>query len=321
GAAGAFMISWFLTMAFLTVVSVFVDPSTLQSHTWVWLNNYLPPIVACAVAILFFGGYRSFGRPMFIFLLVIMLFSATTELGTDGWITDLLNPIFGKNAGWIIVYTSAIMFVMRFFAGPIIHRLNPLGLLCVCAGLAIVGLYWIGSAGASAVMIFIAATLYGMAKSFFWPTTLGVVSEQFPKGGALTLNAIGGMGMLAVGVVGSTVLGAMVDKRVDTNLHQDAPAVYSMVTDAQPTTVYGMTYHPLDERKIATIPATDQQKLTEIRGATKQGTLKTVAILPCIMLVGYLVLIFYFLSKGGYKAQQLEVPGEVATGGVPAAVR
>ena len=48
-----------------------------------------------------------------------------------------------------------------------------------------------------------------MAKTFFWPTTLGVVSEQTPKGGALTLNAIAGIGMLSVGIIGGPFIGAL----------------------------------------------------------------------------------------------------------------
>ena len=51
------------------------------------------------------------------------------------------------------------------------------------------------------MMILIAATLYALGKTFFWPTTLGTVSEQSPKGGALTINAIAGVGMLGVGIL------------------------------------------------------------------------------------------------------------------------
>src|SRR5207245_1336730 len=93
-------------------------------------------------------------------------------------------------------------------AGPIVHRISPRGLLCVCAGLAAVGLVSL-SAATTGVVVFLAATLYGVGKTFFWPTTLGVVSEQFPRGGALTLNAMGGMGMIAVGVLGGPFLGAI----------------------------------------------------------------------------------------------------------------
>src|SRR5262249_20784527 len=154
-----------------------------------------------AAIVLGFGIYtQALGRPLMFFLILIMMPLATTELGTDGWITDMMKPIaeeHGFNALWILIYTSAIMMVLRFFAGTIVHALSPLGLLTLSTALAVAGLYTLSfSAGA---MIFAAATLYGFGKTFFWPTMLGVVSEQMPKGGALTLNAIAGIGMLTVG--------------------------------------------------------------------------------------------------------------------------
>ena len=97
------------------------------------------------------------------------------------------------------------MLVLRFFAGPIVHRLSPLGLLATSAAVAAVGLVLLSKA--SGIAILLAATVYGFGKTFFWPTMLGVVAEQFPKGGALTLNTMGGVGMLAVGVLGSPLLG------------------------------------------------------------------------------------------------------------------
>ena len=53
-----------------------------------------------------------------------------------------------------------------------------------------------------------------LVRPFFWPTTLGVVSEQCPKGGALTLNAIAGIGMLAVGILGGPVIGKMTEDSI-----------------------------------------------------------------------------------------------------------
>jgi MFS family permease len=305
-------------MATLTVVSVFVSPDVLQSVTWANVNNWLPLIVALVCAAGFFGIYKSFGRPMFVFLLLVMIFLATTELGTDGWITDLLTPIFGRNAGWILVYTSAIMFVMRFFAGPIVHRISPLGLLAVCAGVAVLGLNFIAGAGNSAVLVIVAATLYGMGKSFFWPTTLGVVSEQFPRGGALTLNAMGGMGMIAVGVLGGPVLGTLVDRNVDVHLAKAQPAIHQLVAGTE-TTSYGMRFRPLDQAKLKALPAEEQAKVTQVQGQVKQGTLHIVSILPAIMFVCYVGLLIYFRSRGGYKAQVLTghaADDEKFTGGV-----
>ncbi|HVV01379.1 MAG TPA: MFS transporter, partial [Verrucomicrobiae bacterium] len=86
---------------------------------------------------------RSFGRPFLAVMILIMIPLAITELGTDGWITALMtDPMqtLGYNPGWILVFTSAIMMCLRFVAGPIAHKLSPLGLLAVCSTLAIAGL-------------------------------------------------------------------------------------------------------------------------------------------------------------------------------------
>ncbi len=171
-----------------------------------------------------FGAYtKSLGRPLMFILVLIMIPLATTEIGTDGWITGIMEEVAkgSFHPGWILVYTSVIMMVLRFYAGPIIHALKPLPLLALSAILAIIGLFMLSTA--TGVIIFIAATLYGVGKTFFWPTMLGVVSEQTPKGGALTLNAIAGIGMLAVGTLGFPYIGALqADKNIDALSAADA---------------------------------------------------------------------------------------------------
>src|SRR5205814_1349948 len=175
-------------------------------------------------------------RLLMFFLVLIMMPLAITEIGTDGWITSIMEDIAkteGFHAGWVLVYTSAIMMVLRFFAGPIVHSLSPLGLLAISAVLAIVGLFTLSfTAG---MTIFLAATLYGIGKTFFWPTMLGVVSEQMPKGGALTLNAISGIGMLAVGTLGFPYIGTL---QADKSIHAvaqspEAKAVPGLVEGAE----------------------------------------------------------------------------------------
>ena len=149
---------------------------------------------------------------------------ATTELGTDGAITGIMEEPMkaeGWNPLWVLIYTSAIMMILRFwFAGPIVNKLTPIGLLMVSALLAIIGLLFLSTAQ-GLTMIFIFATLYGFGKTFFWPTMLGVVSEQCPKGGALTLNAIAGIGMLTVGIVGGPLIGAMQEGSVANKLPKE----------------------------------------------------------------------------------------------------
>jgi MFS family permease len=268
-------------------------------------------IVFAAVLIVAYGVYvRSLGRPLFIFLVLIMIPLATTELGTDSWITDLMQSIMGetsKAAGWIIVYTAFIMMVLRFLAGPIVKRLKPLGLLAVGSGLAIIGLVFLSKA--AGIAIFVAATIYGVGKSFFWPTMLGVVSERFPKGGALTINTISGVGMLSVGVIGATFLGYIQDNKIDTVLYEKSPAIHAQVETVEKTSVFGK-YRSMDERAVNALRAEDKSIVTRVVALAKKNALLTVAIFPAIMLVCYLILIFYFRAKGGYKAIELEVQRE-----------
>src|SRR6185369_16064265 len=115
---------------------------------------------------------KSFGRLILAFLIIIMMPLATTEIGTDGWISSLMEQPMkaaGGNPGWVLVYTSAIMMVLRFCAGPIVHKLSPLGLLATCATLANIGLTLLSkTAGVGIAAIFGAATLYACGKTFFW---------------------------------------------------------------------------------------------------------------------------------------------------------
>lgn len=280
-------------------------------------------LISLAPAVIFAFYVRSFGRPMFIFLMLIMFLLATTELGTDGWIQDIMGAVLkDKSTGaWFLIYTSAIMFVLRFFAGPIVHRISPLGLLATSAAIATVGLYWLGTAPPVAGALFAAATLYGFGKTFFWPTTLGVVSEQYPKGGALLLNAIAGVGMIAVGTIGGPAIGTMQDRDFTSAVAHALPDVQPQLIKQEKGLFFG--YDAIDQNKVAKQSEAVQTQIKEIQGQTKQRALAKIAVLPAIMCVCYLILIAYFKSRGGYKAQVLtghSADDEKFTGGVPGAM-
>ena len=167
--------------------------------------------IFCGITVIAFGIYTfSLGRPLMGLCVLIMAPLATTEIGTDGWIEELLKGVVpeGFDSGWVLVYTSVIMMGLRFLAGPIVHACKPIPLLILSSALAIVGL-WTLSMPSGLFLLFVTATLYALGKTFFWPTMLGIVSEQTPKGGALTLNAVSGIGMLAVGVLGFPYIGKL----------------------------------------------------------------------------------------------------------------
>src|SRR5205807_7850570 len=107
--------------------------------------------------------------PLLIFLFIIHAMIGYVELGTDGWIQNIQNNIIGNKAFLLFVYTSLLMFILRFFAGPIVHRINPLGLLFVAAICGAVGVYWLGTV-TTVVMAFTAATVIALGKTLHWPT-------------------------------------------------------------------------------------------------------------------------------------------------------
>ena len=282
----------------------------------------MPWWVQLAAILILTGAYgffaKSVGRPLFIFLLLVMMPLAITELGTDGWIGSLMAPEMAKIglAGtWVLVYTSLIMMVLRFNAGPIVHRISPLGLLAVSAAIAAVGLFALSySAG---IVILLAATLYGVGKTFFWPTMLGVVAEQFPRGGALTLNTIAGVGMLSAGVLGAPLLGNLQDTRTVAKV-RTADSIEEAGLVQSKTGIFGR-YDAINADAIKTLPEAEQTRIGEYQAESKKEALRVIALLPVLMLLCYIGLIVYFRSRGGYKAEVLvgdAADDERFTGGV-----
>lgn len=257
-----------------------------------------------------FGIYvRALGQPLFIILLLIMFPLATTELGTDSWIVDLMAYDMGSlnlQPGWILVYTALVMTVARFYAGPLIKKFNPSGLLMISSAVAALGLLWLSfSAG---IVIFIAATVYGFAKSYLWPTMIGIVGERFPKGGALTLNVVTGTGMITVGIVGAVFLGFVQDTEIDKNLLEydgthktELQHQYSIEKES----IFG-NYMAIDHEAVEKAGEEEKNIIEKIQINAKKDALKTVAILPAIMTLMFLILYLYFRRRGGYKAVLLK---------------
>ncbi len=77
------------------------------------------------------------------------------------------------------------------------------------------------------------ATIYGVGKTFLWPTMLGVVGERFPKGGALAMGAMGGVGMLSAGMLGGPGIGYTQDVNISAKLQQSNPAAYEQVASPE----------------------------------------------------------------------------------------
>lgn len=147
---------------------------------------------------------------LLVFLFLIHAMVGYVELGTDSWIINITNTVLAnKNLALLaFIWTNVLMFTLRFFAGPIVHKISPLGLLFGSAVLGTAGLWMLGMPWTSSTWPWMAAvTVYGIGKTFYWPTMLGVVSERFPKSGALGLGISGGIGMISAGLLGGPCIG------------------------------------------------------------------------------------------------------------------
>lgn len=148
--------------------------------------------------------------PVLLFLFLMHALVGYVELGTDSWITNITERVLknGEYALLAFIWTNALMFTLRFFAGPIVHKINPIGLLLFSAVMGTVGLFLLGQPATDSVWPWVGAvTIYGIGKTFYWPTLLGVISERFPKGGALALGISGGIGMISAGLLGGPGIG------------------------------------------------------------------------------------------------------------------
>ncbi|MCE2725745.1 MAG: MFS transporter [Planctomycetaceae bacterium] len=312
----------------------------------------LSPLVSAGIAaalLAAFGaatGFR-FGHLLLAFLLLVHAMVGYVELGTDSWISKITGAIMASPANGLLlfVYTSSLMFILRFFAGPIVEKISPLGLLAASAIFGAIGLTLLGNAE-GAVMCVVAATVYGIGKTFLWPTMLAVVSEQFPKGGAITIGAAGGVGMLAAGLLGGPGIGFLQDKNASENLRSADAAVFERYRAPKENEFLWLKAVGLDGAKVGvledggkeaeralallekeqakpeTVAAqrelvawwTDtaaptraaDQPLVEAAGLFGgRQALKLTALVPATMFVCYALLLAWFKARGGYQARGL----------------
>lgn len=179
-------------------------------------------------------------KPLFFIMIVCMLMTGATELGTNTWIVALLQ---GANVSGILilVFINGLMAVGRSFAGPVVHRLNPNGMLIFSSLFAGIGLILLSMVSGPAA--FGAAFVFAVGVCFFWPTMLGFVSEYLPNTGALGLSLMGGAGMFSTSLI-VPIMGHWYDGF-------KAGAIASGATDAAADAVAGSSTF----LKVAVMPA------------------------------------------------------------------
>ncbi|MCS1408738.1 MAG: hypothetical protein M2R45_01915 [Verrucomicrobia subdivision 3 bacterium] len=279
------------------------------------LSTVVATILGVALLVVF-GFFTQFtlGPVLMAFLLIIHAMVGYVELGTDSWIVNITGAILaseGKGLA-LLVYASALMFTLRFFAGPIVHRISPLGLLLVSAAFGAIGLQFLGTFN-TGVTIVLATTIFGIGKAFFWPTMLSVVSEQFPRGGAITIGSIGGVGMLSAGLLGSPGIGYKQDRVASEHLKESSPETYEQFkSKTENGFLFFDKIQGLDgakvgdaEKKPVAERTAEEKSVVDASLKGARSALKMTALIALTMGIAYLLLIFYFQARGGYRPVEI----------------
>ena len=146
-------------------------------------------------------------KPLFIFMVLCMFLTAASELGTTQRIESLLKESVAVPL-LVLAFINGIMATGRAFAGQVVHKLQPAGMLLFSAIFTFIGLWLLTIT--SGGMTFAAAAVFAVGVTFFWPTMLGFVAEYLPETGAVGLSIMGGAGMLSVSVV-LPIMGNLMD--------------------------------------------------------------------------------------------------------------
>jgi MFS transporter len=212
----------------------------LLVYGYLFFGQKFPVTERVAIGVSTGAMFKECLRPLFILMLAAMALTASTELGPNQWITNIVTFTAGVSGLLVLAWISGIMAIGRQFAGPVVHRLSPSGVLLMSAILSTIGLFLLSKA-TSGVAAFGASAVFAVGVCYFWPTMLGFVAERFPRSGALGLSTIGGVGMLAVSFV-QPWMGKVYDTRIDETIPPevlaaavpagDALAEVSKITDA-----------------------------------------------------------------------------------------
>jgi fucose permease len=239
------------------------------------LRLEFPPTERAAAGIPASDMFKEVLKPFFLLWFAMMFLTAASELAPGQWVDLALSRTVGMRGIVILIYVSGLMFVMRHFAGPLAHKLSPVGLLWLSCLLASLGLYALSVAN-SPVTGLLAATLWGTGVCYMWPTMLASASERFPRGGSLLIGLMGTAGNLAIFFV-LPIIGGIYDRAKVTAAGGEA------------------AFRALQEGP----------EMERVLALASQESFRFVAILPAILLLVFGAIWFYDRSRGGYRPEKL----------------
>ena len=203
-----------------------------------------------------------------------------------------------------------MMFVLRHFAGPIAHRLSPVGMLTGSALLSAIGLFALSFAYDFKTAI-AAATIFGLGIVYFWPTMLGVTAERFPRGGAFLLGLMGCIGNLSVGVV-QPWMGRINDQITFAAIPADVQQQVLVVKPGEERVRRSST-----RSKVKALPPEQQEVVLAAQKEGAKWSFRYVSALPVLLVIIFGGIALSDRARGGYKPEVLTgkelAPAELAS--------
>jgi MFS family permease len=215
-------------------------------------------------------------KPGFLVWFLAMFLTSASELVPGQWVDFTLTRTIGMSGLWLLIYVAGMMFVMRHFAGTLVHKLSSVGLLWVSSLLAGIGLVLLSIAD-SPVMGFLAATVWGTGVCYMWPTMLAAAAERYPRGGAFAMGMIGSAGSLSI-----LFFLPFIGSRFDETAAREAGGVdkFKAMVEGSPA-------------------------MEAVKKVAAADSFRFVAMLPAILLIIFGAIWLMDKRKGGFKPEKL----------------
>ena len=292
-----FGLGWQARMALILVPGI--------AYLLMFLPLRFPETERVAMGVTSSEMFRQALRPMYIIWAFCMLLTAATELGPQQWQESVMTRTAGVSGTLILVYTSGMMFVLRHFAGPLAHKLSPVGLLTGSALLSAIGLFLLSFAD-SAFTAFGYATIFGLGIAYFWPTMLGITAERFPRGGAFLLGLTGSVGNLSIALV-LPFMGYTFDRYSVENVPEEYVAQAVATGEAGwELKLFGIQdANKIDAAAVANLPSEGQSAVADAQKIGAAMAFRVISLLPVLLVLIFGAIAIRDYLTGGYKPELL----------------
>jgi MFS family permease len=200
------------------------------------LGQKFPKSEAASAGITLGQMIGTIAAPLMLVLLALHALVGYVELGTDSWISKITGSIMASPANGLklFVYTSLLMFVLRFVAGPIVHRISPLGLLCVSGVLGAIGLTMLGGAQGALPCASSPPPSTPSARPSSGPPCSPSSPNASPRAAPSPSASWAAVGMLSAGLLGGPAIGYKQDYFASKDLETKSPEAYARYAVAEP---------------------------------------------------------------------------------------